>query len=66
MTLRILNDFHSDGVFRDESGAIWIPQADATRVLAESLTRAWDEGFDIGANTEEPNTVNPYRKAVTE
>lgn len=70
MTIQILNDFHADGVFRDQSGTIWVHQSE----MVEGMSRAWDEGHHAGRLNETyrdahrnfwrmPPT-NPYRDAT--
>lgn len=68
MTIQILNDFHGDGVFRDQQGAIWVRQSE----MDEGMARAWDEGarwaaVECGAIDDERQAwiapgENPYTK----
>lgn len=61
-----LADFHGDGVFRDQQGAIWVRQSETV----EGMARAWDEGarhvYTEGgrcsfARDGDPCPYNPYR-----
>ncbi len=49
MTIQILNDFHGDGVFRDQQGTIWVRQAE----MVDGMARAWDEGYEAAAEFHE-------------
>ncbi len=59
MTIQILNDFHDDGVFRDQSGAIWVCQSE----LVEGMAHAFDQAT-IAVHSHDRSTpfpANPYR-----
>lgn len=65
MAIQILNDFHGDGVFRDQRGTIWVRQSE----MVAGMSRAWDEAIQhqwehrpIGNRSPH----NPYRAAKEE
>lgn len=70
MTTQILNDFHGDGVFRDQQGTMWVRQSE----MIAGMTRAWDEGWadrhGLPENrvllTRDGRARNPYRAAKGE
>lgn len=65
MTIQILNDFHRDGVFRDQQGTIWVRQSE----MVAGMARAWDEGAKAQADAygmEVDTGPSPYRAAKGE
>jgi len=65
LTIQVLNDFHGDGVFRDQTGVIWVRQSE----MVEGMARAWGEGSRAAAENvaralwEDGDQIeNPYRK----